>query len=61
MKRLFTFLLEGYWNKHEHNWESIKELSVWDKSRGMGMPSGFIYVLRCTHCGDIKAVTVRGC
>jgi hypothetical protein len=57
MKRLFAFLISGYWNepkRHEHEWETIEVHTVY--TDGNELPIGRKYILRCKVCGDIKTV-----
>jgi len=61
MKRLFAFLISGYWNepkRHEHKWETVGIHNVYSggKSVGEELPIGQKYILRCKTCGDIKSV-----
>ena len=53
MIRLIKFLFTGDW--HLHEWEIIKEISVWDESKKFDKyPAKYEYVLQCKKCGDIK-------
>jgi hypothetical protein len=62
MKRLFAFLISGYWNEpkeHEHEWETIGITRVHerlDDGTLTELPVKGIYTLRCKTCGDIKTV-----
>jgi hypothetical protein len=63
MKRLFAFLISGYWNepkRHEHEWETTGIALVHERL-GDGtlteLPVKKIYILRCKTCGDVKTVT----
>ena len=63
MKRLFAFLISGYWNepkRHEHEWETIVITRVHerlDDGTLTEFPVKDIYILRCKTCGDVKSVT----
>jgi hypothetical protein len=65
MKRLFAFLISGYWNepepkRHEHEWETIGITRVHerlDDGTLTELPVKAIYILHCKTCGDVKRVT----
>lgn len=49
-------LFGGYWRhepRHEHKWDTIKEIEVRQHVLGAYVGTRYVYHLRCTTCGEI--------
>lgn len=45
--------------RHEHKWETIKEVEVEQCAFGSHVRTYYVYHLRCTTCGEISSREVK--